>query len=166
MLKALLRNPLAVRYGIRFGIVLAVLGGGLGVSGTLFALPGLDMGACFFTILLIILFAWMLGETGHFTAQQTGAVNPSIAASAVAGGIGGVGFGIANCITEFVASPHPQSMLAAALGIIARTVGDGVALAIIGAALGSFGAGIGKKAYDKREAATQSPMPPDAPPPV
>ena len=165
MLKAFLSNPFAVRYGTRFGVAVAVLGVGLGISMTLAGPIVYSMGAGIIALVFGIFFVWMIGEAGHFTVQQCGARDPGIAAGVIAASIGGLAFSLAFYTTGFVAGSPTHSFVMAALGDAVVTLGNVIAFSILGAAIGAWGANIAKTSHEKREGAGPAPaVPPDAPP--
>jgi hypothetical protein len=159
-------DSIAVRYGLRFGIALAVLGACVGATTELLdtnAVPAVaGVPCCVFVIFIF----WLLGEAGSWTAERIGTTSAGALAGAIAGGCGGLATSVGLYVVRLVVQPPHMStaalIIALGVGIIFGTVVDVFLFVGVGAACGTFGASIGKSKYDRRQAALIAPtLPPD-----
>lgn len=164
MRQSVLFDSPAVRYGLRFGIALAVLGSGEGLTLEVLNKDTIINIAVMPCSIFAIFIFWVLGEAGHWTAERTGTIGSGTLAGAIAGGFGGVATSVVFYAAKFFLQPPrvPSNTFAFThlITIMAEIVQDVSIFAGLGAACGAFGAGIGKSKYDKRQAAASSPTPP------
>lgn len=166
MHQSVLSDSLAVRYGMRFGIALALLGACTGATIELLNAQTIPEVAGVPCCVFVIFIFWVLGEAGHWTAERTGTIGSGTLAGAIAGGLGGVSSSVALYVVKFVVQPPHVSSVALALGLIIAiifgTASDVCIFAGLGAACGAFGASIGKAKYEKRQTVVPAPaLPPD-----